>query len=63
MSEHINTELKDQILRIEINRPNKRNALTRDMYQAMADAINNANDDPSVRVILLHGENERYQTL
>ncbi len=60
MSEHINTELKDHILRIEINRPKKRNALTREMYQAMADAINNANEDASIRVILLHGKNEIF---
>ena len=37
--DQIITENRDGILRIEINRPDKKNALTSAMYQAMADAI------------------------
>ena len=36
------TECRDLILRIIINRPQKKNALTRAMYAAMADAISRA---------------------
>ena len=36
MSEHIITELKDGVLRIEMRRPEKKNALTGPMYAAMA---------------------------
>ncbi len=60
MSEQIITESNENILRIEINRPKKRNALTREMYREMANAINNADEDPSIRVILLHGQKEIY---
>lgn len=60
MSEFIINELNDNILRIEITRPKKRNALTRDMYRAMAEAINNADEDPSIRVIILHGQKEIF---
>ena len=60
MSEHIITEIIDQILRIEITRPKKRNALTRDMYRAMADAINGADENPSIRVILIHGQKDIF---
>jgi enoyl-CoA hydratase/carnithine racemase len=35
----IMTELQDRILRIEIKRPAKKNALTIPMYAAMADAL------------------------
>lgn len=60
MNEHILSELKDHILRIEINRPKKRNALTRDMYRVMTDTINNADEDPSIRVILIHGQKDIF---
>src|ERR1700690_2122258 len=50
------TENRDGVLRIEINRPDKKNALTAAMYQAMADAIKAAEADPGVRVVLIHGK-------
>ena len=40
---------------ITIDRPAKRNALTVAMYAALADAVNAANADPDVRVIVLTG--------
>ena len=40
---------------VTINRPHKRNALTVAMYAALADAVNAANADPAVRVIVLSG--------
>ncbi len=43
------------VLRIGIHRPEKKNALSLAMYQAMADALIQADGDPAVRVILLHG--------
>ena len=53
---HILSETRDGIARIEINRPDKKNALTAAMYQAMADAINAAEADAKVRVTLIHGK-------
>jgi len=41
---------------IRFNRPEKKNALTVAMYQAMADAINAAKDDPAVRAVLVTGQ-------
>jgi enoyl-CoA hydratase/carnithine racemase len=52
----IKTETLDGVARIEIARPEKKNALTAAMYQAMADAIAAAHDDAAVRVILIHGQ-------
>jgi enoyl-CoA hydratase/carnithine racemase len=54
------TETKDRILRIRINRPQKKNALTRAMYAAMADAINRADQDSDIRVIFLHGSQDCF---
>lgn len=48
-------ETKDRVARIEIARPEKKNALTLEMYAAMADAIGAAEADTNVRAILIHG--------
>ena len=44
------------VLRIQINRPEKRNALTNAMYDEMASALHAAAGDPGVRVVLIHGQ-------
>ncbi|MGD8290988.1 MAG: enoyl-CoA hydratase [Desulfobacterales bacterium] len=48
-------EKHEHILRIKINRPHKKNALTIAMYAAMADAIEKAEADRQTRVIFLQG--------
>jgi enoyl-CoA hydratase/carnithine racemase len=58
--DQIITENRDGILRIEINRPEKKNALTAAMYQAMADAIKAAEADAKVRVLLIHGKADLF---
>ncbi|MDA0338575.1 MAG: enoyl-CoA hydratase-related protein, partial [Proteobacteria bacterium] len=58
--EHI-TETRDgTVLTLTINRPDKKNALTGAMYAALADGINGAQTDPSVRVILLTGAGDMF---
>ena len=57
---HIKTETKDRITRIEINRADKKNALTADMYQAMGEALVAAEADPQVRAILIHGKSDCF---
>lgn len=55
MSESVRTHLVDGVFRIEMARPEKKNALTAAMYQVLADALARADADPAVRVILIHG--------
>lgn len=43
-------------LRLCLNRPDRRNAITVGMYAALADAISGAQNDPDIRVITLEGE-------
>lgn len=45
----------DGILTITFNRPEKKNALTSAMYATLADALESADTDPAVRVILFAG--------
>jgi enoyl-CoA hydratase/carnithine racemase len=55
MSARIVTEFADRILRIAIDRPEAKNALSVAMYEDLADAFARAAADPAVRVVLLHG--------
>ena len=54
------TEKSEQVLRIKINRPEKKNALTRAMYAAMAEAIARADDDKGIRAVFLHGTQDCF---
>jgi enoyl-CoA hydratase/carnithine racemase len=55
MTDLVRTTLTDGVYQIEINRPEKKNALTADMYSVLADGLVEAEADPKVRVILIHG--------
>jgi enoyl-CoA hydratase/carnithine racemase len=52
----IKTATLNGVATIEIARPEKKNALTRDMYQAMADALRAAQADATVRAVLITGQ-------
>ena len=56
----IRTETRDRVARIEIARLDKKNALTADMYGAMADALAAAESEPAVRAILIHGARDCF---
>jgi enoyl-CoA hydratase/carnithine racemase len=45
---------------LHIHRPDKKNALTGDMYRALASGIRQADNDAAVRVILLRGEDDCF---
>jgi enoyl-CoA hydratase/carnithine racemase len=53
-------ERSDTILRIELNRPAKKNAMTASMYATLADVFNNADKDQSTRVVLWHGAGDSF---
>lgn len=56
MSEYIAINLADNIQHIEIKRLDKMNALTDDMYQAMATALKKSNTNSEIKVNLISGE-------
>lgn len=56
MTDHVLHERRGAHLRLSLNRPERRNAITVAMYAALADAITGAQDDPDIRVITLEGE-------
>ena len=52
----IKTFVLNGVATIEIARPEKKNALTVAMYQAMTDALNAAREDGAVRAVLITGQ-------
>ena len=54
------TERSGNILRIQLNRPEKKNAMTSAMYIELADLLNAAAKDGGVRVVLWHGAGDSF---
>jgi enoyl-CoA hydratase/carnithine racemase len=54
------TEQAGSILRVQLNRPKKRNAMTSAMYVALAGILNAAADDENTRVVLWHGAGDLF---
>jgi enoyl-CoA hydratase/carnithine racemase len=50
----------DGVCEVRLNRPDKRNAITLEMYRALTEAVHGANVDDSVRVILFSGEGANF---
>lgn len=50
----------DGILTIEFNRPERKNAITSAMYQSMADALIDGEQDAAVRAVLIIGKPEIF---
>ena len=53
---HVKTRVEDRILFVTIDRPEKRNALTPEMLEAISAAVRSADDDPQVRAVIVGGE-------
>lgn len=60
MSEHVRIERTDGVLALTLARPERRNAITVEMYSALAEAIEAAFDDESLRAITIRGEGQDF---
>jgi enoyl-CoA hydratase/carnithine racemase len=54
------TERSGSILRVQLNRPAKKNAMTSSMYTTLADLLNGTAKDDRIRVVLLHGAGDSF---
>src|SRR6202521_6170280 len=54
------TERAGNILRVQLNRPTGRNAMTSAMYVALAGFLNEAANDENTRVVLWHGAGDSF---
>src|SRR5438270_3971510 len=60
MSEHVRIERGGGLLAITLARPERRNAITVAMYDALADAIAEAFEDGETRLITIRGEGQDF---
>ncbi len=60
MSEHIRVAVTEGVCTVTIDRPEKKNSLTRAMYAGLADAIEMATADEAVRCLLLTGAGDVF---
>src|SRR6266478_1766728 len=56
----ITTERSGNILRVELNRPARKNAMTSAMYITLADLFNDAVKDNQIRVVIWHGAGDSF---
>ncbi|RUL78826.1 enoyl-CoA hydratase [Dyella choica] len=54
------TERSGAILRVQLNRPAQKNAMTNDMYTSLAEIFNEADKDDAIRVVLWHGAGSAF---
>src|ERR1700694_729070 len=55
MNGHLIVTDEDASRIIKLRRPEKKNAITQDMYRAMSDAIDTAQNNPAIRCIIITG--------
>ncbi|QJR79399.1 enoyl-CoA hydratase [Alteromonas pelagimontana] len=48
------------IMTLALDRADKKNALTRDMYQTLADGISNASENQEIKVVLIRGNGDCF---
>ena len=54
------TERSGNILRVQFNRPGKKNAMTVAMYAGLANLLNEADKDENINVVLLYGAGDCF---
>lgn len=62
MTQHIQITTTDRITTLRIDRPDKKNALTLEMYAALRDALDAAAADPVVRAVVITGSRECFSS-
>jgi enoyl-CoA hydratase/carnithine racemase len=60
VTDHVLIEKTDKLLILTLNRPDKKNALTRAMYRTLATEIANADKDPNIRCVLIKGNGDMF---
>jgi enoyl-CoA hydratase/carnithine racemase len=54
------SEPSGAILRVQLNRPAHKNAMTSSMYTSLADILNEADKDDAIRVVFWHGAGDAF---
>jgi enoyl-CoA hydratase/carnithine racemase len=60
MTQHVRVTTAERITTIRFDRPDKKNAITLDMYAATSAALEAASGDPAVRAVVIAGSRECF---
>lgn len=60
MSEVVRVEVADRVATVTLNRPDKLNAVSPDVFSGLYDAGRRIADDPEIRAVLLRGEGRAF---
>ena len=60
MSGFVDRQVRQGVMELRLNRPEKKNALNPQMYEALAHALREADSDPAVRVVWLTGSGDSF---
>lgn len=58
--DHLAVRREQHVLLIKLARPEKLNAMTPDMYHALGAALHRLNEDPALRVAVVHAEGRHF---
>lgn len=58
--DHVQTQVDNGVFHLILNRPEKKNALTSAMYDALVAAVQRAETDDSIRVLVLRGNGDSF---
>jgi enoyl-CoA hydratase/carnithine racemase len=62
MSDLVRTEMRGSLLEIVLSRPDKRNAINGELYQAFDGAVDLASSTPDLRCVLVRGEGKVFSS-
>lgn len=54
------TRIDGPVMTVRLNRPEKKNAITVAMYEALADSLSQAESDDAIRILVILGEGEMF---
>lgn len=60
MTADLIVELSEGVLTLSLNRPSKKNSLSGALYDALTDALQRAENDKSIRCVLIRGEGDAF---
>ena len=62
MKQDIVTAVSDGIMQMRLDRPHKKNSLTREMYASLEAAFTRANDDRTIKVVWITGTGDSFSS-
>ena len=60
MTSYVETRQEGHVLEIKVNRPEKHNALSPEMFSGLAQAYGELHRNPDLRVAILHAEGKHF---